>query len=246
MAGGTGLVGRYVVDSAQRIGYQVVVLSRSQGVDVRDGQVLESALDGADAIVDVTNPGAGERDQPMAFFAEVAARLQSVGAAHQVGHIVTLSIVGIDRAPDNRYYAAKLRQEEIALAGPVAATVLRATQFHEFAPQILRRTRRGSVAQVPNMRVRSVAARTVARVLVELLGRSPQGMAADLGGPEEADLVALARQFVERFGLPVTVVATDPDRTVPYGATLPGPGARLEGPRFDEWLETDDAARLAV
>jgi hypothetical protein len=110
---------------------------------------------------------------------------------------------------------------------------------------MLRRTRRDAVAHVPSMRVRSVAARTVATVLVELIGGPPLGKAPELGGPEEADLVALARWFVERYGLQFTVVAAAADPTVPYGATLPDPGARLEGPSFGEWLETDDAARLA-
>jgi uncharacterized protein YbjT (DUF2867 family) len=246
VAGGSGLVGRHVVDAAQRQGYQVVVLSRSNGIDVRSGQALESALDGVAAIIDVTNPGSDERDRTMAFFADVAGRLQSVGAARHVSHIVTLSIVGIERAPESGYYAAKLRQEQISLAGPVPATILRATQFHEFAVQMLRRTRRDTAAHVPSMRVRSVAARTAASVLVELVGGPPLGKAPDLGGPQEADLVALARKFVEHFGLRIPVVAAAVDPTVPYGATLPGPGARLEGPAFDEWLETEDAARLAV
>jgi uncharacterized protein YbjT (DUF2867 family) len=246
VAGGSGLVGRHVVDAAQREGHQVVVLSRSNGIDVRNGQALEAALDAVTAIIDVTNPRSGERDCPIAFFSDIAGRLQSFGAAHRVGHIVTLSIVGIERAPESRYYAAKVRQEQIALGGPVPATVVRATQFHEFAVQMLRRTRRDSAAHVPNMRVQSVAARTVASVLVELVGGSPLGKAPDLGGPEEADLVALARKFVEHFGLHISVVAAAPDPTVPYGATLPGPDARLAGPTFDEWLETEDAARLAV
>jgi uncharacterized protein YbjT (DUF2867 family) len=246
VAGGSGLVGRHVVEAAQREGHEVVVLSRSNGIDVRSGTALESALDGVAAIVDVTNPGSAEREHPTAFFAEVAGRLQSVGAARQVSHIVTLSIVGIERAPASRYYAAKLRQEQIALGGPIPATILRATQFHEFAIQMLRRTRRDSAAHVPNMRVQSVAARTVASVLVELVGGPPLGMAPDLGGPEQADLVALVRKFVEHFDLRIPVLAAAPDPSVPYGATLPGSGARLEGPTFDEWLETEDAARLAV
>jgi uncharacterized protein YbjT (DUF2867 family) len=246
VAGGSGLVGRHVVEAAQRRGHEVVVLSRSNGIDVRTGTALESALDGVAAIVDVTNPKSGERDRPMDFFADVAARLQSVGAACQVSHIVTLSIVGIERAPASRYYAAKLRQEQISLGGPVPATVLRATQFHEFAIQMLRRTRRDTAAHVPNMRVQSVAARTVASVLVELVGGRPRGMTPDLGGPEEADLVELARKFVEHFELRIPVLAAVPDPSVPYGATLPGPGARLEGPTFQKWLESEDAARLAV
>jgi hypothetical protein len=49
---------------------------------------------------------------------------------------VLLSIVGVDRV-DTGYYAGKRAQEELVLAGDVPATVLRATQFHEFAEQVL-------------------------------------------------------------------------------------------------------------
>ena len=55
-----------------------------------------------------------------------------------MGHHVALSIVGIDRVPLG-YYVGKLRQEELCLAGRVPATVLRATQFHEFPAQVLER-----------------------------------------------------------------------------------------------------------
>jgi uncharacterized protein YbjT (DUF2867 family) len=246
VAGGTGLVGRHVVEAARRGGHEVVVLSRSHGVDLRSGQALESAVDGVDAIIDVTNPGAGERDRALDFFVDVTGRLQAVGGAQHVRHIVTLSIVGIERAPENTYYTAKLRQEQAALAGPVPATILRATQFHEFAVQMLRRTSRDGAAHVRSMRVQPVAARTVANVLMELAGGPALGKAPDLGGPEQADLVALARQFVARYALQLSVIAAAADPTVPYGATLPAPGARLEGPTFAAWLETDDAAQLAT
>jgi uncharacterized protein YbjT (DUF2867 family) len=245
IAGGTGLVGRYAVEAAQRSGHEVLVLSRSNGVDVRSGQGLESALARVDAIIDVTNPRAGDRGDAMGFFTDVARHLQSVGAAHCVAHVVTLSIVGIERAPANKYYAAKLRQEQVALGGAIPATVVRATQFHEFAVQMLRRARSDGVAHVPSMRVRSVAARTVGEVLVELTEGPPSSRAPDLGGPEEADLIDLARRFVERYRLHLTIVADPADGTVPYGATVPRAGARLDGPGFEEWLETDDAARLA-
>jgi uncharacterized protein YbjT (DUF2867 family) len=244
VAGGTGLVGRYVVDFARKAQHEVVVLSRSQGIDLRSGDGLDVALKGANAIIDVTNPSGVDRADARAFFAEITARLQSVGASHHVAHLVTLSIVGIDRAPGSSYYAAKLHQEEIALAGPLPATVLRATQFHEFPVQMLRRNRGGAEAQIPRMRVQSVAARTVARALVDLVSGAALGKAPDLGGPEQAELVTLARRYMEHFGLGLTVVETDADPSVPYGATLPGPGARLEGPTFEEWLHSEDAAQM--
>jgi uncharacterized protein YbjT (DUF2867 family) len=159
--------------------------------------------------------------------------------------VVTLSIVGIDRpgGSANAHYAAKLRQEEATLAGPVPATVLRATQFHEFPAQMIRRNRQGAVARVPDLQVQTVAARTVGEALVDLAGQTPANTFLELAGPEEASLVALARAFARRW---VPQISVEPAPSA--GATvnrLPSPGARIAGPTFDAWLESEDAAAAA-
>jgi uncharacterized protein YbjT (DUF2867 family) len=244
VAGGTGLVGRHVVAGARRNGHEPVVLSRSRGVDLRSGVGLAPALDGVEAIVDVTNAGTTEEEAASGFFIDVARTLQRVAADRGVKHIVTLSIVGIEKVPFG-YYAAKLEHERAAASGSVPSTVLRATQFHEFPAQWIALTRRDSQASVLDLRVQTVAARTVGRVLVELAEGAPVGRAPDLAGPEEADLVTLARAFVERRGLGITV---HPDAEsvagMPPRALLPEGGARIEGPTFDDWLEGEDAAAL--
>jgi uncharacterized protein YbjT (DUF2867 family) len=244
VAGGTGTVGRYVVERAGAVGHDVVILSRSTGVDLVDGTGLGDALvDGVEAIVDVTDAGETEREAATAFFTAVAGSLQRVGSQRGVQHIVTLSIVGIDRATGFGYYTAKLEQERVALAGPVPGTILRATQFHELPPRMLAARRENGVARFPRRRVQTVAARTVAAVLVELVEGPPRGQAGELAGPEASDLVTLARAFAERRGLEVEIVDED-DPAVPDGALLPGPGARLEGPSFGEWLWSEDALRV--
>ena len=251
VAGGTGTVGRYLAEAGEAQGHEVVLLSRSRGVDVRTGAGLAEALDGVDVVVDVTNPGGADFADPTAFFTDVARTLQGVGAERGVRHVVTLSIVGVDRAADYPYYAAKLAQERATAAGDVPSTVLRATQFHEFPAQWLARTRvsaeGGTEASVPDVRVRTVAARTVAEVLLEAAVAEPAGHAPDLAGPEEANLVDLATAFVAHRGEPVAI---RPDRETMAGpaahAGLPGPDARIEGPAFAEWLETDDAAALKI
>lgn len=162
-------------------------------------------------------------------------------------HIVTLSIVGVDKTSFG-YYAAKLEHERAAASGPVPSTVMRATQLHELPAQLIRMTRQGSQAQVLDLGpVQPVAARTVAGALLELAEAAPSGRAPDLAGPREADFVALARAFVRHRGEEITV---DPDSGsvagIPPGALLPENDARIQGPTFEEWLDSDDAAALAV
>lgn len=242
VAGGTGLVGRHVVEAARQAGHDPVVLARSVGVDTRSGAGLAAALEGVDAVVDATNASTPDGAQAEAFFVESTANLARIGAEAGVGHLVVLSIVGIDRAP-TAYYRAKLAHERAALDGAVPASIVRATQFHEFPAQLIARGRRGGTAELPSLRVRTVAARTVGRMLAEIAEGAPLRDRLEVGGPEEADLVPLARRFVGHFHLAIEV--TPGEATVPPGALLPGVGARIEGPTFDDWLAGDDAAGMA-
>jgi uncharacterized protein YbjT (DUF2867 family) len=234
VAGGSGTVGQYVVEAGRANGHEMHVLSRSSGVDVLSGEGLAQAIDGANAVIDVTNPVGAQRNSPETFFTGVARQLQAAGARR----LVTLSIVGIERSPNNPYYAAKVQQEHIVLNGSIPAAVLRATQFHEFGTQLLRRGGR-----IPNMRVQSVAARTVGHTLLDVAVSNDVGRRPDLAGPEQMDLVAQVRAFIEHFNLQLQLVVTDADPNVPRGANLPGPEAHIAGPRFEEWLASDDAAR---
>jgi uncharacterized protein YbjT (DUF2867 family) len=240
-----GRVGRHVVARAQEADHEVVVLSRSRGVDVRSGERLAEALTGADAVIDVTHPDTIEQDAAAQFWTEVAGALQRAGAGQGVRHIVTLSIVGIDKTSFG-YYLAKLEHERAAAAGPVPFTVLRATQFHELPAELIAATRHNSQAHVLDLRpVQPVAARTVGEVLLEVADAPPAGRASDLAGPQQEDLVALARAFVQHRGQAITV-HPDADSVAgsPPGALLPQDGARIQGPAFEEWLTTADAAAL--
>ncbi|MEN8674524.1 NAD(P)H-binding protein [Nocardioides sp.] len=242
VAGGTGVVGRHVVDIAVDQGHEVVTLARSAGVDLVTGAGLAARLDGVDVVVDVTGTREQKRAAAEDFFGGVTARLLSAEVDADVRHHVTLSIVGVDDV-DTGYYAGKRRQEQVVTSGPVPWTLLRATQFHEFAEQALGFVRLGPVSLVPKMRTQPIAAQEVAQALVALALGAPAGRAADLAGPEQHDLVVLARRVaaVRRAG-------GRRQRVVPVG--LPGSGGRAvregallpssDGPRgrqtFDQWL----------
>ena len=133
------------------------------------------------------------------FFTAATTHLRDAAAAAGVGHYVLLSIVGVDRV-DLGYYAGKRRQEQLLAAGPVPWTVLRATQFHEFAEQVLERLR-GPVAVIPAMRSRPVAVAEVADALVEAVIAGPvDGYATELAGPEVLWLADMARLVLRRRG----------------------------------------------
>jgi uncharacterized protein YbjT (DUF2867 family) len=240
VAGGTGVVGRHVTEAVSAAGHTPVILSRRRGVDLLTGTSVDRAVDGVEVIIDVCNVVTTRRATSVRFFEAATANVLRAGRAAGVRHYVVLSIVGVDRVKFG-YYAGKLRQEQLALAGPVPATVLRATQFHEFAGQLLHRVP-GPVAVVPRQIIRPVAASEVASELVALALGEPQRIAAELAGPEEHRLVDLARRVVRTSGRRRPVIEVrlpgQGGHGMASGGLLPGEGARFGTQTFDEWLAT--------
>jgi uncharacterized protein YbjT (DUF2867 family) len=247
IAGGTGVVGSYTADAAEHAGHDVVVLTRHSGVDVATGTGLTAALDGVDVVVDALNVITVRGSVAERFFVTTSRNLQIAASKQRVQHIVTLSIVGIDRAPAYPYYRGKLAQEKAVMSGDVPVTILRATQFHEFPAQVMRFARRGPLTFVPPLRSQPVAARTVGEHLVRLATERPGGT-VELAGPEVHDLAELARRFVAAHGPRVRVVPLPllgkTGRQIRNGALLATEGTTIDGPRFDDWLAGDDAARM--
>jgi uncharacterized protein YbjT (DUF2867 family) len=244
VAGGTGTVGRHVTAAAEQAGHEIVVLSRSRGVDVLSGAGLAGALADVDVVIDTANPDAIDEGPATEFFTTAAAALQRAGSEAGVRHIVTLSIVGIDRTSFG-YYNAKLAQERAAASGPVPSTIMRATQFYELPGQLISLTRQDSHARVLDLgQVQPVAARTVGEVLVEVAESAPAGRAPELAGPQRTNLIELGRAFVAYRHAAITVLPVDTG--IPAGALLPADGARIQGPTFAEWLTGEDAAALPL
>jgi uncharacterized protein YbjT (DUF2867 family) len=238
VAGGTGHVGSYVVDAVQAAGHEPVVLSRGRGVDLMTGEGLDDALAGVEIVIDVSNTSTTSRKKSIAFFGAATTHLLDGGLRAGVRHHVALSIVGIDRV-NLGYYAGKLRQEELVLAAPLPTSVLRATQFHEFAGQVLDQIP-GPVAFIPRARVQPVAAREVAAALVALALGSPVGTAPELAGPQEESLADMARRLLRARGsrkpvLQVRLPIAGAGAMASGGLLPTGPGPRGVQ-TYEEWL----------
>jgi uncharacterized protein YbjT (DUF2867 family) len=244
VAGATGRVGRHVVEIAEERGHEVVRMSRSTGVDVVTGEGLAEALAGVDTIIDASTGPSPDEQAATEFFTAATRNLQRAGAEAGVRRLVVVSIVGCDRFSGG-YNKAKVVQEQLALDGPIPARILRATQFHEFVEELMNWGTQGDVAYLPQMRTQLVAARTVAEALVDLATDAELGSSSipEIGGPREENLVEAARLVAARRGDGLRVEAasdpSNPDVVLwESGASLPGPGARLAGPTFEEWLRS--------
>ncbi|GAB3244127.1 SDR family oxidoreductase [Kineosporia babensis] len=237
VAGGTGRVGRPVIDVITERGHDPVLLTRSAGVDLVTGQGLDLA--GVDAVIDVTSVSTLNRAASEGFFGAVARNLLAAEQVAGVRHHLALSIVGIDHAPSG-YYHGKLLQERLIEAGEVPWTILRATQFHEFAPQVLGQIGLGPVHLIPVMRNQPVAAREVAQHLVDLALKPAAGRVPDLGGPREERMVEMVRAYLKRTGrrgfvIPLPVPGAS-GRAMRDGTLVAGPGAVHGTQTYAEWL----------
>lgn len=246
VAGGTGVLGRQVVEVLRRRGVAVRVLSRSAGVDLRGGP---PDLAGVDAVVDCLNVATLRRAAAEDFFAATSAALVAAVRRDGVRHHVVVSIVGIDRV-DSGYYAGKRRQEQVVLDGGGPATVVRATQFHEFAEQVLARAALGPVHLVPRMRVQPAAAREVGEVVAELALGPVLGRAPEVAGPQVHELPDLARRVLAARGRRGLVVPVRPPgaagRAMAGDGLLPRGQARQTRTAFDDWLATAPAPARAA
>lgn len=232
VAGGTGQAGTQAVAAARARGHDVVVVSRTAGVDLVSGAGAAEALAAVDVVIDATGVPSGQ--DPHAFHTAVTRTL----VAARPPHIVVLSIVGADRAQSYPLYGAKVRQEQATAASGIPFTIARATQFHEFAAQVWDLGKVGPLHGAPIMRTRPVAVREVGARLVDLAESAPAGRAADFAGPREESLVDMVRAYARASGkgrsvLPIPL-AGEVGKAMRKGWLLPGAGAQFGGQTFAE------------
>lgn len=239
VVGATGRTGRQTVLALRGRGHETVAIARAVGVDILTGDGLAEALAGVGAVIDVSNAPARDREQARAFFGTGTANLLAAEQRAGVSHHLVLSIVGLDRVTGNAHYAGKRHQEECALAGPTPATVLRATQFHEFAAMVVGWTRRDGMALVPPLLVQPLAVAGLAEILAETAATPGRGEVREVAGREPQDLVDMARRTLAARGETLRLV---PTWRGPFGVDmagevlLPGQAARSTTTTFDQWL----------
>jgi uncharacterized protein YbjT (DUF2867 family) len=238
VAGATGVVGHHVVAELGGRGHEAVPFARSHGVDVTQLDRLADHLAGVEAVIDTLGITTTRRKPATEFFTTTTRNLLQAERAAGVDRHVLLSIVGIDGSTFG-YYRAKVAQEEAARAADPSVTVLRATQFHEFADQMLQRAKVGPLIVVPKMRSATVAAAEVAAALVDL-AEDPQPGTVEMGGPEAHQMPELVRRVAAARDVHARVVTvTVPGaagKAMADGSLIPENPWRTGTQSFDDWL----------
>lgn len=99
--GGTGLIGRHLCKNLQDLGHETLAASPSTGVNALTGEGLQTALQGADVVVDVANSPSFEDAAVLEFFETSGRNLLAAEKTAGVKHHVALSVVGTERMLDS-------------------------------------------------------------------------------------------------------------------------------------------------
>ncbi|QAY58584.1 SDR family oxidoreductase [Microbacterium protaetiae] len=241
VAGATGALGSCVMDAVRIAGHEPVPISRSSGVDLMTGAGLAPALAGATAVIDASATSTTSTKQFVDFFGTVTRNLLAAERAAEVPHHVAISIIGAAKVNAN-YYAGKAAQEQILQAVGGGWSLLRTTQFHDFAKQLVGHGKVGPWQVVPTMRSQPIAATEVATELVAIACGEPRGLEPDLAGPREENMADLVRRYLAAIGRSRPVIQVPLPgawgRSMRDGTLLPARGTRRARVTFDEWLTT--------
>lgn len=192
VTGGTGRLGRPTVARLRSAGNDVRVLSRRDGQghvvgDLHSGVGITEAVAGVNTVVHLaTRNGRGD--------VEPTRTLLEACRAAGVGHVVYMSIVGVDRIPLG-YYREKLEVEGLLASSGLPNTILRATQFHDLVAGLFTAQRYLPVVFAPAISFQPIAVADVAARVAELAGADAAGRVPDIGGPETLSAHELARQW---------------------------------------------------
>jgi uncharacterized protein YbjT (DUF2867 family) len=244
VVGGSGRIGRKLVQQLQMRGHETSAASPSSGVDTMTGAGLNATLADAQAVVDVTNAPSLDDEAVLKFFQTSTRNLLAAETAANVKHHVVLSIVGVERMLESSYMQAKTAQENLVRAGDVPFSILRSTQFFEFiGPLVAVNTIRNTV-YLPPAFLQPVAADDVAEALADITTGGPVNDVIEIAGPERFHFDELIQQFLSAAGdsrqVSIDTQAQYFGAKLEEASLLPGDNIRIGSIRFADWLDRND------
>ena len=245
--GGSGLIGKKLVNILRRRGHEVVPASPSSGVNTVTGEGLAEALKDAQVVVDVANAPSWEEKAVLEFFENSGRNLLAGEAAASVNHHVALSVVGTDRLLASGYFRAKMAQEKLIQASKIPYTIVRSTQFFEFVGSIAQYAAEGATVRLPSVLMQPIGSDDVAAALADVALDGPMNGMIEIAGPEQIRQDEMVREFLSSTGGTRKVI-TDPNARY-YGvevndqSLVPGPNVRLGSLRFAEWLKNSTSRK---
>lgn len=255
VTGGTGHLGRDIVDRLVRDGRRVRVFARSPGMrsdvewaagDLATGAGLREALRDVDTVINAaTHSPIARRGgvRPIDFFRSPSAvdvegteRLLSLCGEAGIRHFLHVSIVGLDQAT-LPYARVKLAGERLVRTSALSWSIVRAMPFYYLLDKLLSGLVWLPVWPVPTTLFDPVATSDVADHVLACAFDGQRGARAEIGGPEALDLVAIVRQYRDARRLHRKILPIGLSEAKARGMGLvvsQGARGRL---RWEDWLQ---------
>lgn len=212
VTGGTGTLGRKVVELLVTAGADVRILSRTGGQrtagvevftgDLATGHGVNKAAEGVSTVVHLAGSAKGDETKA----------LNMVRAASRAGvsHLVFISVVGADHIPvvspiDRAmfgYFGSQAKAEQVIAESGLPYTTLRATQFHQLIFMVAQQLAKLPVMPSPaGISFQPIDAAEVAARLTELSLAEPAGLVPAMAGPQVHSMRELLRSYTRAAGL---------------------------------------------
>jgi uncharacterized protein YbjT (DUF2867 family) len=240
--GGTGLIGSKLVNKLRQLGHTVIAASPNTGINTITGEGLGEALKDATVVVDVSNSPSFEDNAVLAFFQQSTNNLLTAETYAGVKYHVAVSVVGAERLPDSGYLRAKLAQEELIKKAGIPYTIMRSTQFFEFAGSIANSGTIGAEVHISTGAIQPIASDEVVDALLKVVLDGPLNTTVEVAGPERMPMHEFIRYYLDATEDSRQLIADKHARY--FGAELddksivPGENPRLGKIKYEDWFRT--------
>lgn len=242
VTGATGGLGRVVVEQLREAGHTVREMSRRPGpdrlvADLSTGSGVTAAMPGCDVVIHAASDPLGD---PQTVDVDGTGRLVRVCREEGVGHLIYVSIVGVDRNPFG-YFQAKLAAERIVARSQVPYSIVRASEFPTLCVALLERMTHGPICLAPTgFSAEPVAVEDVAARLVERVEDGPSAAIEEYAGPERFSARRLASTWLRARGKRAIVVPVPVPGAVARAfrakSNIASPDARRGTATWTDWL----------
>lgn len=240
VVGGTGLIGTKLVDKLRQLDHSVIAASPTTGIDTITGEGLQEAMQDTDVVVDVSNAPSFKDKSVMDFFQRSTLNLLTAGVYSGVKHHIAMSIVGADRLPESGYLRAKLAQEALIKGARIPYSILRSTQFFEFAGRIAQAGTTGEEVQISPAEFQPIASDEVVSALAEIVLGAPLNATVEVAGPVRMPMVEFIRYYLNATEDSRRLISNE--HALYFGAELndgslvPGEHPRLGKIKYEDWF----------
>lgn len=241
VVGGTGLIGRKVVNTLQAQGHQVIAAAPSTGINTITGEGLAQAMQDTNIVIDLANSPSFADQDVLAFFDASGRNLLAAERAAGVQHHVALSVVGTENLTQSGYFRGKLVQEKLIRESGIPYTIVQSTQFFEFLRSIAQAGGEGQTVRISPALFQPIASDDVAAAVVDYALGAPCNGNVEIAGPECMKFSDMVQRYLQASADSRTVV--EDAQALYFGARLsensliPGTAnPRLGVVNFDTWF----------